>query len=62
MIAYTVVEAARVASVSADTIRRAIHTSETGGPVPPLTAKKVGAKYVIPAENLADWITRLPDA
>ena len=56
--AYTIAEAAARKSVSAATIRRAIHATE--GPV--LRAKRVGKTYRISADALDDWWTSLPDA
>jgi len=57
-LAYALPEAARVAGVSTDTLRRAIRATEP----PYLKAKKVGSKYVIPATALAEWLDSLPDA
>ena len=57
-LAYTVSEAADLASVSSDTIRRAIHTTDG----PSLVAKRVGRKYLITADALRAWLAAHPDA
>lgn len=60
--AYSIASAADLYDVSPDTIRTAIHVTKTGGPIPPLAAKKVGQKYSITAVALAEWHAALPDA
>lgn len=61
-LAYDIAGAAFVMSVSQDTIRRAIHASDPNAPIPPLHGRRVGAKYLISAEDLVDWYGRLPEA
>ena len=57
-LAYPIPEAAAVAGVSPDTIRKAIHTVDGT----PLRAKRVGKKILIPAAELQAWLAALPDA
>jgi transposase len=59
---YSIPEAAEVAGVSADYIRRAIHTTAPTPERPALRAKKAGAKYLILADDLRAWLQQLPDA
>lgn len=65
-LAYTIAEAAEATRTSQDTIRRAIAATNARSFPPPLKAKRVGtgprAKHVILADDLADWMTRLPNA
>jgi excisionase family DNA binding protein len=51
-------EAADLAGVSTDTVRRAIHATEP----PYLKAKRVGARFAIKVSDLEDWLDSLPDA
>lgn len=55
---YSVDEAATLAGVSSDTIRKAIHTLDGVA----LRAKKIGRKYLITHEQLQAWLAALPDA
>lgn len=57
-IAYPIAEAAQVAGVSVDTLRRAIHSDRP----PYLKAKKLGARILITRDALAEWLSQLPDA
>ncbi|MBN9607811.1 MAG: hypothetical protein BGO26_10100 [Actinobacteria bacterium 69-20] len=50
--------AAEMAGVSADTIRRAIHSEEP----PYLKAKKIGGRISIAVKDLQAWHDSLPDA
>jgi hypothetical protein len=66
-LAYGLADAAKVAGVSPDTLRKAIHSSggadRNGNTVTPLVgAKRVGTKYLIPAAALAAWIDNLTGA
>lgn len=58
--AYTLAEAAEIKSVSVDTLRRAIHSTDPK--VAHLVAKKVGRDYRVSASALDDWFDRLTDA
>lgn len=60
-------EAAEQASVSIDTIRRAIRATDPNAYPPPLKAKRTGSsekkpEYRIQASALEAWIDSLPDA
>ena len=65
-IAYTLAEAADAASVSIDTLRRAIRATDPSVYPPPLRAKRTGTEkrpaYRIQAAELQAWIDSLPDA
>lgn len=66
-LAYSIEEAAAASGVSADTIRRAIHSTgepdKRGRTLAPLVgAKRLGGKVLIPADRLAAWIAALPEA
>lgn len=65
-VAYTLIGAAAAYSVSADTLRKAIHTTDLRSFPPPLRAKRLGggpnAKYMILAVDLAAWYELLLDA
>ena len=54
-LAYSAQEAAAACGVSDDTIRNLIRSSH-------IAAKKVGTKYLIPADELKAWFESLPDA
>ncbi len=60
--AYSIASAAEAYSVSSDTIRTALHVTKAGGSIPPLAGKRVGQKYLISADALAEWFAALPDA
>lgn len=60
--AYSITEAAEVAGVSPDTIKRAIHATVPTPERPSLRAKKLGAKYLVLADDLRAWLQSLPDA
>jgi len=59
-------EAAEEASVSVDTLRRAIRATDPNAYPPPLRAKRTGSErkpeYRIQASALEAWINSLPDA
>lgn len=59
-------DAAKAASVSVDTLRRAIHKTEPAGFPPPLRAKRRGdgptAAVLIEYAELVRWAASLPDA
>ena len=61
-LAYTLPEAAREASVSEKTLRRAIAATDATTFPPPLRAKKVGRSYRILAAELTQWLNSLEDA
>lgn len=56
---YSLADAAEVKSVSVDTLRRAIHSTE---PAKNLPAKKVGKGYGIKASDLDAWWDRQASA
>lgn len=62
-LAYSIREAADAASVSVNTIRHAIKSTDDKT-MPHLKAKFIGGRrgYVIKADALNDWLDRLPDA
>lgn len=60
-VAYTVRDAADAAGVSADTIRRAIHSTGADGDLPPLPARRVGARILIRRVDLVAWVDALPE-
>ena len=64
-LAYSVVEAAQLASVSQQTVFRAIHTTDYRSFPPPLRAKRIGfgptAKYLILAADLQVWLDLFPE-
>ena len=62
-LAYTVREAADVASVSVGTVRHAIRSTDDNA-MPHLRAKYLGGRagYRIKAADLVDWIDRWQDA
>lgn len=60
--AMTLEEAAREASVSEKTLRRAIQAVDPEKFPPPLEAKKVGRGYRITDRALVAWIDSWPDA
>lgn len=60
--AMTLEEAAREASVSEKTLRRAIQSIDPNAFPPPLDAKKVGRGYRITDRALRAWIDSWPDA
>lgn len=57
-IAVDINEAARLASLSQDSIREAIKRTDDQY----LPAKKYGAKWLIRRADLDEWIANLPDA
>jgi hypothetical protein len=60
--AMTLEEAAREASVSEKTLRRAIQAVDPAKFPPPLDAKRVGRGYRITDTALRSWIDSWPDA
>ena len=54
-------EAARLARVSRDTIRRAIHTTDDGTFPPPLKAHRLGpgGRYLVLVRDLDQWCQSL---
>jgi hypothetical protein len=63
-IAVGITEAARMLSISASTVRRAIHTTDPRSFPPPLRAKRMGGKgtYSIRVSDLIEWWESLEDA
>lgn len=65
-LAYTLAEAAEVAPVSIDVLRRAVHATDPTAWPHPLPAKRLGpgvnAKVVVLATDLKEWLEHLPDA
>ena len=65
-LAYTIDQAATAVGVSRQTIQRAIQATDPRSFPPPLRAKRAGtsskARYLIPADALADWVNSLPEA
>lgn len=63
-LAYSLSEAAGLASVSEKTLRRAIHATDPRAFPPPLKAKRMGvsgAQRILHTELMA-WLERFPDA
>lgn len=61
-LALTVREAADLARVSPDTIKRAIHATSSAQFPPPLRAKRAGRGFLILTDDLHVWLDSLPDA
>lgn len=65
-LAYSITEAAEIANVSADLVRKGIASTDARKFPPPLRAKKVGnaanARTLILADELAAWLAAFPDA
>lgn len=65
-LAYNLNEAAEAASVSVETLRRAIKATDPRSFPPPLEAKRIGsekkASYRILAADLQAWLDSLPAA
>lgn len=59
--AMTIRDAEAYTGLSRDTLMRAIHTTG-GNDLPPLPARRVGARYLILRADLDQWLRELPEA
>ena len=63
-LAYSLRQAADLASVSTETLKRAIKSQGRPGEIPPLPAKFIGGRagYRVRHVDLVKWVDSLPDA